>query len=267
MKNIGIIGCGTMGSALAKSLVAAGHTSLLLNDTVEQLSSTLAQSVQARAVSLSDLLSESSIVFLAVKPQVAGNLYPLLRQGGAKVSWISLMAGISLTTLARELQSTEIIRIMPNIGAQVGASVTAVAAHPNASEQFTTTAVALIESFGSAHLLPEKELAAFTGISASAIAAYLSFLNGIAMGGVNAGLPYEKALAIIRETAGSANALLRTSNTHPAKLITNVCSPGGTTIEMMQLLASAGFEGVLMAAVEACVNKYEILDVQNGEQR
>lgn len=267
MKNIGIIGCGTMGSALAKSFAATGHTALLLNDKVEQLSTTLAQSVQGRSVSLTELLSESSVIFLAVKPQIAEELYPLLRSAQDDVLWISLMAGISLATLARELESSEIIRIMPNIGAQVGASVTAVAAHRDASADLIAEAVMLVESFGTAHLLPEKDLAAFTGISASAIAAYLSFLDGIAMGGVNAGLPYDQALAIIRETAGSANALLRACGAHPAQLITNVCSPGGTTIEMMQLLLGSGFEGLLMDAVEACVDKYESLEPYNGESK
>ena len=42
---------------------------------------------------------------------------------------------------------------------------------------------------------------------------------------------------------------------HPGELKDMVCSPGGTTIEGVQVLEQMGFRASVMGAVEACVEK------------
>ncbi len=42
---------------------------------------------------------------------------------------------------------------------------------------------------------------------------------------------------------------------HPGELKDMVCSPGGTTIEGVQILEKAGLRAGVMSAVEACVEK------------
>jgi pyrroline-5-carboxylate reductase len=42
---------------------------------------------------------------------------------------------------------------------------------------------------------------------------------------------------------------------HPGELKDMVCSPAGTTIAAVQVLEEGGFRGVVMDAVEACVER------------
>lgn len=260
MKTIGIVGCGNMGSAIASALAKDTNWEVLVHDTRTEHVHQFAQTVHVRAVELDELLSASSIVVLAVKPQVIGYLYERLRHGCTHISWISLIAGVTNDTLAAELGTEQIVRIQPNIAAQVGKAVTAVVPHPKADPAFIEETFNIVRQFGSAYGIPEDQMAAFTGVSGSAIAACLLFLHAVAMGGVQEGLSYPLALSLIRDTAESATAVLRETGRNPIDLAITVCSPGGMTIEMMHVLQSSGFEGILMDSVEAVAEKVRMLD-------
>ena len=53
---------------------------------------------------------------------------------------------------------------------------------------------------------------------------------------------------------GSARLMLETGR-HPAELKDMVCSPGGTTIEGLEVLEKEGFRGAVMEAIGACISK------------
>lgn len=259
MKTFGFIGCGTMGSAIAECIAPLQNAKILLYDVREEAAKKLASSTNATVVSLTELLEQSHIVVLAVKPQVLPLLYNQLGKY-QDIRWISLAAGVSLATLSKQLHSNNIIRIMPNIAAAIGRSVTAVCPHEQADPHFIEEAMAFVNNFGTGHTLEEKDLAAFIGVSASAIATGFAFLHGIAMGGVHQGLPYAKALALISDTIESATALTRQTHQHPQELQTQVCSPGGTTIEAMKVLGESGFMGILMESVAVASQKTRDLE-------
>jgi len=261
MKNIGFIGCGIMGGAIAKALSKDPQYHIYLNDTRSEQADALAREIGAIACSLEALMENCTLVVLAVKPQVLPSLYASLRKLGEGKRWISLAAGVALETLETQLRSTQIVRIMPNIAAQVGKAVTAISPHPQADCNFVDEVAAISRQFGSSYSIPEAQLAAFIGVSGSAIATCFSFLHGIAMGGVDEGLPYLTALALIRDTTESATALLRETGKNPIELMTNVCSAGGTTIEAMKVLAEGAFEATLMESVTASSEKAKALEL------
>ena len=266
MKTVGIVGCGNMGSAVAAALSNDKDWNVLLYDIRQEYAKDIATSLGASYYPLTELLKQSEIVVLAVKPQVIGSLYKELYPYSSTCSWISLMAGVTLDTLEKRLRSNQIVRIQPNIAARVGKAVTAVAAHERAENSFVETTCAIVRKLGSAYQIPESLIPAFTGVSGSGIAACLSFLHGIAMGGVAQGLSYPMALSLIRDTAESASAIVRESQKHPVDLLTTVCSPGGTTIEMMQVLEQGAFQGILMDAVRATADKVRLLDELSASQ-
>ncbi|MFA5468519.1 MAG: NAD(P)-binding domain-containing protein, partial [Sphaerochaetaceae bacterium] len=142
MKDIGIIGCGVMGSAIVRAIAPTLKGKIYLYDIVSEVASNLAQETGGQILPLEALLKESTTIVLAVKPQVLGELYSLLYQAKGK-QWISLAAGVSLETLVENLGSEEVIRIMPNIAASVGKSVTAIAPSKGASPLFVEETIAL----------------------------------------------------------------------------------------------------------------------------
>jgi len=261
MKNIGFIGCGIMGGAIAKALSKDPGFKIFVHDTRLEQAESLARETGATACSFDTLMANCSLVVLAVKPQVLPSLYTSLRKLSEGKRWISLAAGVALETLAQQLMSTQIVRIMPNIAAQVGKAVTAISPHPQADPLFVEETTAITRFFGSSYSIPEAQLAAFIGVSGSAIATCFSFMHGIAMGGVDEGLPYQTALALIRDTTESATALLRETGRNPIDLMTNVCSAGGTTIEAMKALADGAFEATLMESVTASSEKAKALEM------
>lgn len=262
METIGIIGCGNMGGAIAKAISLNNQWHVLVYDIRSEQAQMIASQSNARACTFDELMKQSSVVILAVKPQVLPDLYETLANKGADKRWISLAAGVPLETLEQRLHTDQIVRIMPNIGASVGKAVTAVTPHQRATAQFVELVLQLVRSFGSAHVLDERQLSAFIGVSGSAIATCFAFLDTIAMGGVHEGLSYGLSLSLIRQTMESALSLLQQTGQHPRQLITSVCSPAGTTIETIQVLADGAFEGTVFQSVIAASEKAKALEEQ-----
>ncbi len=255
MKRIGIIGAGTMGSAIARSLTGGALIYDSQTSQSERLSGVQGITI---AASLEALLEESETVILAVKPQTLPSLYPALSRHDKL--WISIAAGVPLSRLQSGLQSERVVRLLPNIAAGDKKSVTALAAGPRCREASIAEAKEAAACFGAVIPLEEHLFGAFIGISASAIAFMLDFVHALSMGGVAEGIPYPKALEIAAATMGSTTALITSSGRHPIDLASSVCSAGGTTIEGMEALAEGAFEATVMRAVRASAEKSRNLE-------
>ncbi|MHC1692182.1 MAG: pyrroline-5-carboxylate reductase [Sphaerochaetaceae bacterium] len=260
MKTIGFVGCGNMGGAIVNAIAKDPEWNIFIHTAHPEHAREIARRVGGNACALDELMAKSQLVVLAVKPQVLPYLYGTLKPLGADKRWISLAAGVSLETLEKELGSDQIVRLMPNIAAQISRSVTAVSPHHKADPVFVEEVFNLVHQFGTAYGIPENQLSAFIGVSGSAIATCCAFLHGVAMGGVDAGLPYPTALALIRDTMDSAIALSRETGKNPIDLLTSVCSAGGTTIQSMKALAEGGFEATLMESVIAATEKAKAME-------
>jgi pyrroline-5-carboxylate reductase len=254
MKTIGFIGSGNMGGAIIRSIAPLKRWDVLIYDIRTDISSLLAEETGATAVDLPQLLDQADIIVLAVKPQTLPSLFPTLSKLKNKW-WMSMAAGVSLQTLSEGLQSEEVIRIMPNMAASVNKAVTALSAYKNASAAWIEEASDFVNSFGSLHLISEDQFSAFLGVSGSGIAAVFRFFHAMALGGVQQGLPYIDALKLIIDTAESASALIKATKRGPEEFVTRICSPKGTTIELIKVLEEHAFDAALMNAVEAASEK------------
>ncbi|MFA5447005.1 MAG: pyrroline-5-carboxylate reductase [Sphaerochaeta sp.] len=264
MSQLGIIGCGTMGSAIALSLKCKV---LVYDSLAEQLKKLEGQQHITIASSLEELLAQSDTIILAVKPQILPSLYSTLRSAKGEKRWISIAAGISLAQLSEGLQSKEIVRLMPNIAAAKRASVTALAATEKCSSFLIRDANEIASSFGAVFALDEKLFSAFIGISGSAIAYMLQFVHALSMGGVAEGIAYPLAKEIVTQTLVSTTAMLADEKAHPMELASSVCSAGGTTIEGVAALANGAFEATVIDAVRAASEKSRIMEAEALDHR
>ena len=255
MKRIGIIGAGTMGSAIARSL---GDGVLVYDNQVSQRERLSGTAGIVIVSSLDQLLEESETIVLAVKPQTLPSLYPTLSSHDKL--WISIAAGVSLSRLRAGLKSERVVRLLPNIAARERRSVTALAAGPACPAACASEASAIAASFGTVIPLEEHLFDGFIGISASAIAFMLDFVHALAMGGVGEGIPYPQGQQIVSATLASTTAILDSTGRHPMDLVSSVCSAGGTTIEGMAALADGAFEATVMAAVHASADKSRTME-------
>jgi len=261
---IGIIGAGAMGGALAAGLLASGtsNDAIRAADPDPERRKTLEASRGIRCViDNREVVEQSDLVVLAVKPgQVTGVLREL---GGAdnpslaRPLWVSVAAGVSLSSLAGELPpGARLVRSMPNTPALVGEGATAFAANPEATDADRAAARLLFEAVGTAWEAPSEELLdAVTGLSGSGPAYVFVFLEALSDAGIRMGLPREAAHALATQTVLGAARLALESGRHPADLKDQVTSPGGTTIAGLERLEAAGFRSAIHEAVEAATRR------------
>jgi pyrroline-5-carboxylate reductase len=261
-KRIGIIGIGNMGGAIASSLVKplACFTVALYDKSREKLNSFTVSGNSKnceepqnlkKAESLPALAELSDTIIFAVKPQ---DIEELLQEAGAlfkNKNIITIIAGKPIELFAKYLQTDNICRYMPNIAALCGKSATALSFNKNADKNFMDDALEIANSFGSAFIIPEKLLSAFTGLSGSGIAFVYQFIHALAMGGVTAGIHYKESLDISLVVLDGAVKSIHESGKNPMDLVTKVSSPAGTTIAGLQILESSSFNSAVMEAVFA----------------
>ncbi len=200
--------------------------------------------------------SQADILFLAVKPiflpEVIAEIKDVVRQ---ETLIVSIAAGRSIEWLRKAFGRPEcrIIRCMPNTPALVLEGCTAVCADEGVSENELAQVTALMESFGKAYVVPERLMDVVVGVSGSSPAYVFLFIEAMADAAVAEGMPRKQAYEFAAQAVlGSAKLVLETGR-HPGELKDMVCSPGGTTIQAVKTLEECGFRGIVMDAVEACV--------------
>ncbi len=254
MKRIFIIGTGNMGGAIASALSEDGEYEVFVFNRTREKAEKLAA---GRRMTVLDRISDAEkmdAVILAVKPQQLGSVYAEAAALNAGM-YISLAAGVTLSSLSENLKTQNVVRYMPNIAARVKSSVTAVAFQSALSNENKALALATASSFGSAFELDESLFNAFIGISGSGIAYVFEFMHSLALGGVREGISYRKALEIVADTLESAVKLQKSGAEGAIENETMVCSPKGTTIEGLVKLKELNFENAVISAVSAAAEK------------
>ena len=204
-----------------------------------------------------DLAAKAELIILAVKPQ---NMKLLLDELQPAMSLsrliISIAAGVKTKTLADGLGGkARIVRTMPNIGAKVLASATAICSGPGATQDDLTTAKEIFEAIGSTVVVNEDLMDAVTGLSGSGPAYFFLFIEALADAGVRSGLTRLVALQLAAQTCLGAAQLVLETGESPAVLKDQVTSPAGTTIEGLRVLETAGVRGAIINAVAAAVER------------
>jgi pyrroline-5-carboxylate reductase len=256
MKRLGIIGFGTMGEAFAAGLKRTmPNLPLTVFDVksarVEEAARTAGLTV---AKSAGELLQESDLTILCVKPQDLGALASEVRERSHGRRIVSILAGKRIQTISEGLATDQVARFMPSLAAVTGKGMVGVSFGPAAAACFKADCLAIAGALGRPLEMPEKLMSAMTGISGSGIAYVFAFVHAMALGGVAAGFDYPTALSIAVAGLEGAASLL-TGGEHPLALASRVASPAGTTIQGLRALEEGGFTAAVMKAVEAAARR------------
>lgn len=258
--NITFIGGGNMAFAIAKNMVASNiikgeeiTISDLDKDKLKFLQKELGANV---STDNAKAIQSSSIVVLAIKPQIYRKVYSQFADSLKDKCVVSIMAGVTIDELSKSLpKSARILRTMPNMPAMVGEGMTALCKEHTLKSDEIEFVEKMFISVGQICYVEEHLINAVIGICGSGPAYAFMFIEALADAGVLHGLPrklsYELATQMLK---GSAVAVQKTG-IQPAELKDRVCSPGGTTIEAVKSLETNGFRGVVIAAVDECVKK------------
>lgn len=237
---IGLLGLGKMGTAIASGLKEKYRDIELRGFDPFSRSAFVTADDSALA-----LESACDVILICVKPQEAEKSLAGLR--GNKY-YISIMAGVGTERLQKLLGgSAKIARAMPNLNAAVHRSATGLFCP---DESLLAAASEIFSAIGRVEVVDKETLLhAVTGLSGSGPAYVFEFLDALAQGGVNGGLPYDRALALAVQTVLGSAEYVQKEAKHPLELRSKVTSPGGTTIAGLAALERNGFRYAVMNAV------------------
>jgi pyrroline-5-carboxylate reductase len=258
---IGFLGGGQMAEALIKGIIQAGLFAagqIVAVDPAPDRRELLGRQYKIAVAADAAVLADCQIVVLAVKPQVLPGLLRSRRQHfNSRQLVISIAAGVSLDVLAASLAGCDcrLVRVMPNTPALVMAGAAALCGGSLAGEDDLKTAGAIFDAVGRSVVLKEADMDAVTGLSGSGPAYVFSFIEAMIDAGVKVGLNRGVAETLVLQTVLGSVQLAIHAGKHPAELRAMVTSPGGTTIAGLHELEKAGFQGIIMDAVEAATRR------------
>ena len=198
--------------------------------------------------------------FIGVKPQSLDEIKPKLKGLSKKnVTFVSMLAGIKINRLEDIIGKDEsIVRIMPNLPAEILKGVTAVKENKRVEPKQSKNLALLLEAFGeTVKFVEERKFDAVTAISGSGPAYIFLIAELMTEVGINLGLSYDEAFKLVKHTIDGAGSLIVNSSLKPQKLRENVTSPGGTTHEALAVLMNKdnGLPKIFSAAIKAAAQR------------
>ena len=257
-KKIGFIGCGNMGSAILKGLVSnkiAGSKQIFIFDSDSSKMNSISKKYRVqKALNNCDLVRKCQIILLAVKPQEFSQVAQEIRfELRPQRIVISILAGTPLSKIKKNLNSRcQISRAMPNLGALVGESITAVT---STSNQATSATSAIFSGCGKVIKLNERYFDLVTAVSGSGPAYFFLLTELLSQAAQKGGLSKDLADLLAIQTAVGAAHLTKTSTKRPGELCKMVTSKKGTTDAALSYLSKKGFSRIFIQAVAQAIRR------------
>jgi pyrroline-5-carboxylate reductase len=258
---IGLIGCGEMGSALARGMIKAGDidgSSIYLYDLNRERQEALAQELNSNsAESLGAMVSLCRFIFIAVKPQDAGGLLNKIKAFVVPEQIIiSIAAGITIKFIENILPpGVKVIRLMPNTPCLIGEGAVVISTGETVSDDERKEVERLLKPLGLIIRFPESLMDAATGLSGTGPAYVYLFIETMIDAGVSVGIRRDVASKLVIQNVIGAARMLEENVHHPAEMRNIVTSPAGTTSSAMLVLEESGFRSCLIKAVMAATKR------------
>ena len=257
-EKIGLIGAGNMGGAILEGLFRQKKVmpaQVFIYDKLTEKAKEFSRKWGLnQAASNAELVEKSQIIILAIKPQdLAATISEFSRFLNEKHILISILAGTPLSkikTLAGN--KSKYVRTMPNLGAKVGQSMTAIASD---DAQAYTLADEIFSTCGKTIKIEEKDFDLITALSGSGPAYFFLLMELIAKEGELNGLASKDARLLAIQTALGAALLAGSAVESPEELRKMVTSKGGTTEAALKVLFEKNFPETFQQALLAARNR------------
>lgn len=199
---------------------------------------------------LEELKNINPIILLCVKPKGLQSFsfhYP------AELIY-SVMAGVKIEEIKKYFpQAKAYARAMPNVGASVQHSSTALYLQPQ-TQEFTTLAHSLTQTFGTSMMVGSEDLIDSSIATSGSSPAFLALIaEALIDSGVREGIDRLTSTQLVNATFEGFAKLLNSYT--PQEIKTLVTSPGGTTAEGLAHLENNSLKGILQEAGHKAVLK------------
>lgn len=276
MEKIGIIGYGNMGRAIAQRIKDKYVVAVFDKDKhkISNLENIAATQTPAQ------LVEQSEIIILAVKPQDFDILFNEIKPYVAGKLFISIAAGISTGYIKSQLGlTTRVVRIMPNLPSQIGKGMSVISKEQNIEDGLNSAwrlAYDIFSNLGSVLPVDKEEMInSATAISGSGPAFFChyvikenkkanevrdEFVELLTQAAVNLGFDKREAQLLSVTTVDGTIAMLKEKQLSCEELIKMVASKGGTTEAGLEVL---NFGGLIKDATEKASKRAGQLEKRN----
>ncbi len=258
-QNLILIGGGNMGGAMATRWQHSGAATVHV---VEQ-DAARRDVLSREGIACYARIEEAPLAdlyVLAIKPQQFAAYVPYLRAalGDASPHILSIMAGITLSDL--QVLSPYVVRVMPNLPALIGESMSVLCAAPQVAAPAREHIAQLFTHIGAiAWVEEEAQLHTVTAISGSGPAYVFALMEALQHAALAQGLHAALAQKLVTQTVRGAALLADQSPENAATLRAQVTSKGGTTEAALNCLAQGGLTTLVERAVAAAQQRSEEL--------
>jgi pyrroline-5-carboxylate reductase len=250
---IGFIGAGVMARALGKGLVQGGvvpATNLICSAPNPQDGQPFVDLLTGArwTASNEEVVRQSDLTILAVKPQVLPEAMSALREISAGKLFLSIAAGVTIDKIRGWLHPTaRVVRAMPNTPMQIGTGASVYAGGPHVTKADLALVDRVLASAGKAWPVDENQIDTVTALSGSGPAYIFHFLEALALAAHKLGLPVDLAKDLALQTVLGSAQLAAQSPLAPMELAAQVKSPKGTTLAGCAVLEENDALNQLMA--------------------
>ncbi|MBP9865514.1 MAG: pyrroline-5-carboxylate reductase [Candidatus Omnitrophica bacterium] len=255
---IGLIGVGNMGTAILEGLFErriSKPSQVWIYDKMQDKAREFSKKWGVHQTSSAgEVARHAQWILLAVKPQdlssIGAELKPSLTR---KHGMISILAGTPAVKIRKAVGTKPaIVRSMPNLGAKVGQSMTAVTGTEKKALQAART---IFDACGRTVILPERFFDLVTAVSGSGPAYFFFLMEVLTDFGVRHGLKRQDAELLAVQTARGAAHLAAGLDVSPKEWRERVTSKKGTTEAAFKVIQRSKVDRVLAKAFQAALDR------------
>lgn len=260
-KQVAFIGGGMMGGAMMSGLLQQGALTAAQITTADPNTERGMFLVENYGVghttSNTEAVQGADVLVLAVKPQFFG---AVAKEIGGRVDnaeiVLSIMAGVTIATIAEALQTERVVRSIPNTPGAIGKGISAWLGTESVSADGIEMARLMLEALGAAVQVPaEHYLDMATAVSGSGPAFVFLFMEAMIDAAVHMGFARKDAEKLVLHTVGGAALYAQASDENIAVLRSQVTSPGGTTAEGLYHMEKNGLRAAVMRGLWAAYQR------------
>ena len=241
-KNILLIGCGNLGQILLTRWIKKK-----INISVVEKNKNILDFLKKKFKkpiffsSLNDIkFKKIDYIVLCVKPDVSIKLIKAIKENiFPKHIIVSTVAGLRVKNIISYcLKDNLVLRVMPNIFADVESSATGIFCRNKVTESKKKEIEGIFKSFGILYWIKKEEhMNLFTALYGGGPAYFFYFLKTLTEISTSNGIKHSDSQKLILSLLkGTNNFLNKNKNNSMEKLISKVTSKGGTTVEAINYL-------------------------------
>ncbi len=258
---IGFIGCGNMAKAIITGMINsgfAGREDIIASAASENTKTYIKETLKINAAGCNmEVVEKSDIVIFGIKPQMMEKVIAEIRDADTEGKvFVSLAPGKTFKWFNEQFRKeVALVRTAPNTPAMVGEGMTSITAGENVPADKADEVVRIFECLGRTAKVDEKLIDVASAVSGASPAFVFMFIEALADGAVAEGMPRKLAYELASQAVLGSGKMAVCSGKIPAQLKDEVTSPGGTTIEGINVLEDMGLRAAIMDAVRASVAK------------